>query len=80
MSMTHDIPAIIEGLRPYAIHGERYVIVYYSSLAEPETIQHAQLSADALPDDLRVGEPVWVYQVLGVVAGVTRRDPEPSAQ
>jgi hypothetical protein len=76
MDVARDISARIEGLRPYLIHGERYVVVYYSVDEDKDTVHQAQLSADALPDGLRVGESVVVHAVMGVVAGVTRRRPE----
>ena len=66
--------ARIEGLRPYQIHGERYLQVYFSHSADPETIHQAQLSADALPDGLRVGDRVTVQYVLRVVAGIRRSE------
>lgn len=69
-----DVAAIIEGLRRYTIHGEPYVVVYYSHSDDSETFHHAQLSADALPDGLRVGDPVVLTMVAGVVAGIRRAD------
>ena len=72
MDLVRDINATIEGLRGYLIHAEPYVVVYYSSNSDPQRIDQAQLSADALPADLRVGESVVVHIVMGVVAGITR--------
>jgi hypothetical protein len=74
VSLAEEFAAIVEGLRSYTIHGDPYVILYFSHISDPDTIHHAQLSADALPAGLRVGDPIWVYRMLGVVAGVTRRD------
>lgn len=67
-----DVVATIEGLRHYTIHGEPYVIVYYSLQGDPNTFHHMQLSADALPGGLRVGEQVALTMVAGIVAGVRR--------
>lgn len=73
MELARDIHATIDGLRPYLIHAERYVVVYYSAEGDPEKIHQAQLSADALPEGLRVGDAVVVHMVMGVVAGMTKR-------
>jgi len=70
--MAMDVQARIEGLRPFLIHGEHYVVVYYSHLDDVDTIRHAQVSADALPEGLRVGEVVTLTSVLNVVAGIRR--------
>lgn len=67
-----DVNATIEGLRQYTIHGEPYVVVYYSLEEDPDTFHHAQLSADALPDGLRVGERVVLTMVASIIAGVRR--------
>ncbi|HUG14932.1 MAG TPA: hypothetical protein VMM78_07905 [Thermomicrobiales bacterium] len=72
MHLASDVNAVVEGLRPYLIHGERYVVVYYSQPDDRETVHQAQLSADALPAGLRVGDRIVVHAVMGVVAGVTR--------
>lgn len=74
MELARDIDATIEGLRPYLIHAEPYVVVYYSQAHEPEAISHAQLSADALPSGLKVGDRVTIHIVMGVVAGITAQD------
>lgn len=67
-----DVEATIEGLRPYMIHDERYVVVYFTHRDDPETVHQAQLSADALPDGLKVGDAVIVTWLLNVVAGIRR--------
>jgi hypothetical protein len=67
--------ATIEGLRPYLIHDERYIVVYFTKHDDPETIHQAQLSADALPDGIRVGDEVIVTWVLNIVAGIRRAAP-----
>jgi hypothetical protein len=68
-----EIDALVEGIRRYRIHGEPYAVVYFSHLDDPETIHQAQLSADQLPDGLRVGERVRVLDLAGVVAEVRRQ-------
>jgi hypothetical protein len=68
-----EVEARIEGLRPYLIHGERYVQVYFSHRSDPDTIHQTQLSADALPEGLRVGDAVRVLHVLTVVVGIRRQ-------
>lgn len=67
-----ELEARIEGLRAYLIHDERYVVVYFTRRDDPETVHQAQLSADALPTDLRVGDDVLVTYVLNVLAGIRR--------
>jgi hypothetical protein len=71
--------ARIEGIRPFLIHSERYVQVYYSQIDDPETIHQARLGESDLPDGLAVGDLVTVYAVLGVVAEIRRAsDQSPS--
>lgn len=67
-----EFGARIEGLRRFTIHGEPYVVLYFSKVETPDTIEQAQLSDDALPAGLAVGEQVLILSVLGVVAGVRR--------
>lgn len=67
-----DIPALIEGLRRYTIHGEPYAVVYYSRDGDRETILRTQLSEDALPSSLRVGDAVVITLVGSIVAGIRR--------
>jgi len=67
-----EIQARIEGIRPYLIHGERYAQIYYSHLDDPDTIHQAQLGYADLPADLKVGDEVTIYSVLGIVAEVRR--------
>ena len=64
--------AIIEGIRRYTIHGEPYAVVYFSHEGDRETIHQAQLSQDALPDGLRVGDVVVITFVGSIVAGMRR--------
>jgi hypothetical protein len=74
-----DVAATIEGLRRYLIHGQPYVQVYYAHRDDPETIRQTQMSADALPEGLRVGDTVRVFYVLDVVAQIRRDDEAPGA-
>jgi hypothetical protein len=67
-----DAMATVEGIRRYTIHGEPYVILYFSQGADRQTIHQAQLSADALPDGLRVGDSIIVTWLGAIVAGVRR--------
>jgi hypothetical protein len=67
-----EFEACVEGLRRFTIHGEPYVVLYFSRSDAPDAIEQAQLSEDALPAGLAVGEQIIVLSVLGVVAGVRR--------
>lgn len=67
-----ETAATIEGIRRYTIHGEPYVVVYYSLANDRETIHHAQLSEDALPSGLRVGDNVVITFIGSVVARIRR--------
>ena len=67
-----EFEARVEGLRRFTIHGEPYVVLYFSRVETPDAIEQAQLSDDALPAGLAVGEQVVIFSVLGVVAGVRR--------
>jgi len=68
--------AIIEGIRRYTIHGEPYVVIYYSDGADRETIHQAQMSEDSLPAGLRVGDSVVLTMIGSVVAGVHKERAE----
>ena len=63
-------PATIEGIRRYTIHGEAYAVVYFSHDGDRDTFQQAQLSDDALPVNLRVGDTVAITFVGSIVAGI----------
>ena len=65
-----EVTVLVEGMRRYTIHGQPYVVFYFSHRDDPDTIHHAQLSADQLPDGLRVGDEACVLYVAGVVAAV----------
>lgn len=67
-----DVPALVEGIRRYTIHGEPYTVVYYSRDSDRDNIHQAQLSDDAIPTGLRVGDPIVITMVGTVVAGIRR--------
>jgi hypothetical protein len=67
-----EFVATVEGLRRYTIHGEPYAVLYYSRPEHPEVVEQAQLSLDALPADLQVGERIVILSLLSVVAEVRR--------
>lgn len=72
-----DVPARIEGLRPFTLHGAPWVQVYFTHLDDPETIHSEQFSRDTLPPDLRVGDDVSVFYILDIIAEITRSNPSP---
>lgn len=78
--VVRRLHATVEGLRSYLVHGERYVVVYYSTIDDRETIHHCQLSSDALPHGLQVGDDISVDVMMGVTVGITRADPPDNAQ
>jgi hypothetical protein len=65
-----EVEATIAGLRPYLIHGERYVTVFFETADDPESFQQTSLSEDALPKGLKVGDPVRILYLGSVVAGI----------
>lgn len=67
-----EVAATVEGIRPYLIHSEEYRVVYYSHDDERDTILNAQLSADAVPANLRVGEQIIVQYLLGIVVAIRK--------
>ena len=67
-----ETAATIEGIRRYTIHGQPYAVVYFSHGDDRDAIHQAQLSDDALPDRLRVGDDVVVTYIGTVVAGIRR--------
>ena len=67
-----EIVAIVEGIRRYTIHGEPYAVIYYSKDDDRDTILQAQLSEDAMPANLRVGDAIVITYIGSVVAGVRR--------
>lgn len=69
-----EIEATIAGLRPYLIHGQRYVTVFFAAVSNPETFQQANFSEDALPKGLKVGDAVKVIYLGSVVAGIQALD------
>lgn len=71
-----DVPARVEGLRPFLLHGEAWVQLFYSHLDDPEQIRSERFSRASLPGDLRVGDAIVVFYLLGAVASIRRADPE----
>jgi len=68
-----DVEATVEGMRAYLIHSEEYRVVYFSHDDDRDTILNAQLSADAVPTNLRVGDHIVVHYLLNMVVGIRRR-------
>jgi hypothetical protein len=68
--------ARIEGLKPFLIHGEPWVQVFYSRTGAPDEILQARMSADTLPEALTVGETVIIGSVLGIVTEIRRAEVE----
>ncbi|MEX2315150.1 MAG: hypothetical protein WD628_05480 [Thermomicrobiales bacterium] len=64
--------ATVEGIRRYTIHGQPYAVIYFSRDDNRDGIQQAQLSEDALPPGLSVGETIVMTYIGAVVAGVRR--------
>lgn len=71
-----EILAQVEGMRHFLIHSDRYTQIYYSHLDDPDTIHQARLGTPDLPDGLKVGDPIIVYSVLGIVAEIRLADDE----
>ncbi len=67
-----EIAGTIEGIRRYTIHGEPYAVVYFSHDDDRDTIHQAQLSEDALPIGVRVGDAINITYVGSIVAGILR--------
>ncbi len=68
-----DVSARVEGIRPFLLHGEPWVHLYFSHLDDPETIHGERFRRDSLPADLKVGDEISVFYLLGAVASVARR-------
>ncbi|MCO5175832.1 MAG: hypothetical protein M9890_02515 [Thermomicrobiales bacterium] len=67
-----EVEARIEGLRRYLIHSDEYAVVYFSHIDDPETVRQAQLSVDALPSGLAIGDTVRITYLIGIVAAISR--------
>jgi hypothetical protein len=68
-----DIDGTLEGIQPYAIHGERYYRVFFSHADDAETIHQAQLPADAVDETLRPGMPIRITYLLKTVMKIEGR-------
>jgi hypothetical protein len=67
-----EVDARIEGLQRIAIHGSPYVRVYYSLPGDDETILNCQIPAEAMDDDIRVGDSVKLTMLLRTVMEVRK--------
>jgi hypothetical protein len=67
-----DVSATVEGIRAYLIHSEEYRVVYFSRDDDPDAIHNAQLSADAVPSGLAVGDRITVQYLLNIVVAIRR--------
>ena len=73
-----ELTVTIEGIRRYAIHGQPYAVVYYSDGVDRDAIRQAQLSDDALPPGLQVGDVVTLTMIGSIVVGMTKQRAEGS--
>ncbi len=63
--------AVLEGVRPLDLHGDRYLdlLLRFAEEPEPRTVR---LHASECPPDLSAGEALRVRFVMGVATSVTR--------
>jgi hypothetical protein len=73
-----DVDARVEGLRPFLLHGQAWVQVYFSHRDDPETIHSERFARDSLPAELKVGDEIGVFYLLGAVASIRRKDSLPA--
>jgi hypothetical protein len=71
-----ELAVTIEGIRRYAIHGQPYAVIFYSDGVDRDTIRQAQLSEDALPAGLQVGDVVTLTMIGSIVVGMTKQRAE----
>jgi hypothetical protein len=74
-----DVPARVEGIRPFLFHGAEWVQLYFSHLNDSKTIRSEQFSRDSLPAGMKVGDEIVVFYLLGTVASVRLRSMPDSA-
>lgn len=67
-----EVDARVEGMQRIAIHGSPYVRLYYSLPGDPESIQMAQLPAEAVDEGIAVGETVRLTMLLRTVMEARR--------
>jgi hypothetical protein len=68
-----EVEGTLEGLQPYAIHGGRYLRVFYSHADEPEAILQCQLPEEAVESVLKPGDPITINYLLKTVMGISTR-------
>lgn len=68
-----ETAARVEGMRRFLLHGEEWVQLYFSHLDDPDTIRSERFSRDSLPPDLKVGDAIVVYYLLGAVASIAKQ-------
>jgi hypothetical protein len=68
-----DVPARVEGIRPFLFHGAEWVQLYFCHLDDSETVRSEQFSRDSLPASIKVGDEIVVFYLLGSVASVRLR-------
>lgn len=61
-----EITAVVLGLVPFEIHGERYLTVYYAHEDDPETVLEARLPLSAIYPRPHVNDRVRIHYVLQV--------------
>jgi hypothetical protein len=62
-----EVEAKVEGMQRIEIHGSPYVRLFYSLPDNPENIQVAQLPAEAVDADIKVGDTVRLTMLLRTV-------------
>ncbi|HYM15099.1 MAG TPA: hypothetical protein VEZ14_06030 [Dehalococcoidia bacterium] len=69
-------PGVIVQLRPYELHGTRYVAVLYRLDGDPDgSAREARLSHEMIYPHPRPGDRVLVASVLGVVDRIALAEP-----
>ena len=67
-------PAVVKKIQPVSIHGQISLDVYVS---DPDDLQGqvtlARIGPEAVPRNLKPGDPVELHYTLGVVTQITRR-------
>ena len=69
-----EIAGTLEGMQPYTIHGGRYLRVFYSHAADPETILQCQLPEESIEPSLKPGDPISITYLLKTVMSIGPRD------
>jgi len=66
-------------MRPFTLHGQPWVDLFYSHLDDPETIRRERFNRDSLPAGLKVGDEIVVFYLLDTLASIRRRETTPDA-